>query len=372
MPFRFTSNRVHLTYRSHISFPAIENVIENRCNKGIKHASYVHETSDQENTYDHTHVLLWFSTKLDTRNERIFDCEDVHPHIKAIRTDIQWDNTWNYHEKNPVLLRPDPHENPRQQHTDLLQKIKRARTLYQACTNAGIEIRTVQDVKSIRGDKAIIEDIPPPFPLEKFNREEMITGKSIIVHGTSGTGKTCYAMAHFKNPLVTSHIDDLKRFNAELHDGIIFDDMSFSHWPREACIHLLDYDFPRSINVKHSVVTIPAKTPKIFTHNYEDPMAIFPAEHRADMALKRRVRHTIYVTGSLIAETVAPPTTPTDMRLWENGQMIRDENGEPTLEVPFGLRNGPIFRSDISGSPIPSIATGHLDFDDDLIFNFEK
>lgn len=87
----------------------------------------------------------------------------------------------------------------------------------------------------------------------------------VALVGPSGIGKTQFALSHFENPLVVSHIDDLK--NLENHDGIVFDDMDFCHWPVTAQIHLTDFDLPRSINVKYGVVTIPAGTKKMFTCN---------------------------------------------------------------------------------------------------------
>lgn len=69
---------------------------------------------------------------------------------------------------------------------------------------------------------------------------------------------------------MVSHIDTLKMLSPD-HDGIVFDDMSFKHWPPESVIHLLDQEFDRDINVRYGTVHIPAHTPKIFTHNSDNP-----------------------------------------------------------------------------------------------------
>jgi len=90
--------------------------------------------------------------------------------------------------------------------------------------------------------------------------------KTIVLTGTSGVGKTQFAISHFKQPLVISHIDDLKKLNSNT-DGLVFDDMNFGHWPPNACIHLCDMELPRSINVKYGTVEIPAKMPRFFTSN---------------------------------------------------------------------------------------------------------
>lgn len=114
------------------------------------------------------------------------------------------------------------------------------------------------------------------IPLQDFE------DKAIVIVGPTKLGKTHYALAHFENPLVISHIDDLAKFDNSEHDGIVFDDMSFAHFPRTAQIHLTDWDLPRSINIKHGTATIPANTRKIFTCN-EYPFSY-------DDAIERRVK----------------------------------------------------------------------------------
>ena len=108
------------------------------------------------------------------------------------------------------------------------------------------------------------------------------TKHALWLKGPTGLGKTEFAKSQFKNPLLVSHIDKLKDFSPKIHDGIIFDDMCFTHWPREAQIHILDLNNDRDINVKYGMVTIPMRTPRIFTSNV--PIFI------ADPAIQRRLR----------------------------------------------------------------------------------
>lgn len=102
---------------------------------------------------------------------------------------------------------------------------------------------------------------------------------SECVIGDSGTGKTQYALSHFDNALLVSHMDDLKDFKEGVHDGIVFDDMDFKHLPRTAQIHLTDTDLRRSIHCRYAVVSIPKNTKKIFTAN-EYPFIDDPAINR--------------------------------------------------------------------------------------------
>lgn len=137
----------------------------------------------------------------------------------------------------------------------------------------------------------------PPIDQGKFTR-------SIILYGPAGTGKTSYAKAHFPDGhLVVSHMDDLKHFDDELHTGIIFDDMSFSHLPRSTQIHLLDNEIPRSINVKHGTALIPCNTRKIFTTNLlpEEAFDLKDTKRVEDTALTRRI-HSIHIVESIVKQ----------------------------------------------------------------------
>jgi len=111
------------------------------------------------------------------------------------------------------------------------------------------------------------------YKIDQFSHEPMQLDKPVLLWGGSGFGKTQFAISHFTNPLLVRHIDKLKTLNPD-HDGIVFDDMAFKHWPREAIIHLLDQEVESEINVRYGTVTIPANTKKIFTHNTSNPFYI--------------------------------------------------------------------------------------------------
>ena len=104
----------------------------------------------------------------------------------------------------------------------------------------------------------------------KFTTPFSEIAKTTLIYGPSNLGKTHWACAHFKNPLVVSHVDKLKQLSPD-HDGIVFDDMSFSHWPPSSVIHLVDTELERDINIRYGTVNIPANTKKIFTYNSDNP-----------------------------------------------------------------------------------------------------
>jgi len=87
----------------------------------------------------------------------------------------------------------------------------------------------------------------------------------LYLWGDTGLGKTQYARALLPNALIIRHTDALKQ--ADLSEGVIFDDFDVNHWPITPVIHLLDWDEESQINVKHGHVVIPPHTRKIFTMN---------------------------------------------------------------------------------------------------------
>jgi len=154
-----------------------------------------------------------------------------------------------------------------------------------------IFIRYYGAIKSIASDYAAAES--PEFKLDEFTLPriplEDLKVSSYVIHGPPGTGKTSFALAHFERPLLVSHMDALKAFRPGFHDGIIFDDMSFFHLPRESQIHIVDQAHTRQIHCRYAAASIPKNTPKIFTTNV-DAGAIF----LQDAAISRRIKK-VYV-----------------------------------------------------------------------------
>jgi len=133
---------------------------------------------------------------------------------------------------------------------------------------------------------ALMQVVPVPrdFSIVDYHEPGLDLKKSVILIGPTNIGKTCWALSHFLNPLLVRHTEDLKRLHPD-HDGIVFDDMEFSHWPRTAQIHILDMDFPTSINVKNGSICIPKGMPRIFTGNER--------MFTRDEAIDRRVNEVI-------------------------------------------------------------------------------
>jgi hypothetical protein len=111
------------------------------------------------------------------------------------------------------------------------------------------------------------EKLKPKYELEDFSMEALDLTLPVLIYGPSNCGKTQFAKAHFNAPLLVSHIETLRRYDPAIHDGIVFDDISFAHWPPESVIHLLDIEEERDLHMRYKVWKKPAGLKMIFTHN---------------------------------------------------------------------------------------------------------
>lgn len=103
-----------------------------------------------------------------------------------------------------------------------------------------------------------ISDFPaaPPIPED---------WRALYIHGKTGSGKTQFARALLPEATVVSLRDQLR--GVDFSKGIIFDDFDVYKWAGVSAIHLLDWDEPRGLDVKHGHVVIPPHTRKIVTFN---------------------------------------------------------------------------------------------------------
>jgi len=145
------------------------------------------------------------------------------------------------------------------------------------------------------------------YALTDFNVPPLDLSKPCFLSGLSNSGKTQYALAHFKNPLFVRHIDKLKQLGPD-HDGIVFDDMSFTHWPPESVIALLDMEEESQIHVRYGTITIPAYIKKIFSSNKKNIFYNFDCDTDQIPAIERRYTR-FNITQPLYGNAVAQGTT---------------------------------------------------------------
>lgn len=157
--------------------------------------------------------------------------------------------------------------------------------------HAGIAkaINVLQPPKRVAGRYALDTFAAAPRGWEPIPAATL-SERLVILTGPSGIGKTQFALAHFENPLFVSHMDQLGRLEGGDYDAIIFDDMSFSHLPREARIHLCDLEFDRQFHIRYTTALLPAGLPRILTTNKTVEEVLFkPDEAHNDVAIRRRI-----------------------------------------------------------------------------------
>lgn len=138
-------------------------------------------------------------------------------------------------------------------------------------------------------------------PFLRLPTQEDEYPKSWLLVGKSGTGKTKFAMAHFKNPLLVSIKEDWGKLGNSEYDGAVIDDMAFDQWTPQNVIKVVDVAEDRTVDIKYGSARIPAYMPRIFTLNDIDrfyPKRCKPEERRA---IDRRV-NVVYINTHLFAK----------------------------------------------------------------------
>lgn len=292
----------HLTYKTHLNRELWEGTFRHMLG-GFKVYSFVHEVGDGDESgattcenptvadgYKHTHIFLWLQKPLDTTQMRYFDfgvdpdqqeVTKIHPHIKKATVKQAKTICLKYHlgyktskdgKKKyiePTMLYQEGVEEWK--FTAEMWEIARAApTLEDACNAAGIEIKSMSDMKLARAEgkkrsyNEMKEDCKAeyclPLPVE-WNRKKF----ALLLSGKPGTGKSQWALAQFERPFVITDYDDLKDIPSGC-DGLVFDDQSFAMCRKEMKLSVLCVDENRRFRTRHVSANVPP-LPRIFTCN---------------------------------------------------------------------------------------------------------
>ena len=296
MSFRFQGKQVLLTYPK--SGPLDKGLLHDFINHKLKEEADVkicHE-KHQDGTI-HVHACVQTKKRMDIKNANFLDYNGHHCNFTKPKTNDHWRNQVKYMEKED----PDVYGNIDVKNTkeedflmacDYVKQCKNKRDIYKPSPHLMVISSKVMFFENLWASTAQKAATVIKYKPEQF-QEPMLTDLSIsiLVQGPSGIGKTQWALAHFEKPLLVSHMDKLKDFDPESHDGLVFDDMSFNHLHAEAIIHLLDNANDRDLHARYEIASIPAGTKKIFCHN---KVNIFIPEKGVDegqlVAIKRRYK----------------------------------------------------------------------------------
>lgn len=101
--FRWRNVQYHLTYRGHLDYTEVENLIAGVFSPTrIDAFSIVHESSDGDHPYDHTHVYFHLEGTRQKRGSRLLDFGDVHPNVRDVFSYHHAENIFGYHLKSPA------------------------------------------------------------------------------------------------------------------------------------------------------------------------------------------------------------------------------------------------------------------------------
>lgn len=280
--FRWSATKYHLTYKTHINFDSIKALFPE-----WSALSIVWENGDvdeQDATpYAHTHVAVLFKKKLDSTDVALFDIGGIHPHAKNRRS-LPWIKYLfeKYHQghkvkKNgkkyyiePVKLEQDTPQDWTSSRI-LLRAVAEAKNAMDAFEIADVSVKSIGDVLSVRREcqrkRKHEHEWDEDCDKTRFKTIEWDRKKALVLLGPSQCGKTSWAAAQFKNPVMVGELNELRGMSWEGVDGIVFDEADFANFKRKTQIFMLDMKYTRTIKVADYTVTIPKGMPRIFCNN---------------------------------------------------------------------------------------------------------
>lgn len=283
MPFRFDSNYVFLTY-PHSSFEhsAVHEFLNGLCPVKWCRVSTEHHADGDP----HVHVVAHFVRRFTSRDQHVFDIQGRHPNVQPVRSVARAvkyvAKDGEFSDFGPV---PEGSEKRSASEALALAGAEDEADYLKACLEARIpymyakrfrELARFDDVNTIGVDYVANTE----YECERLRELALPENTCPVLVGPPGIGKTSWALRVAPKPaLWVRHMDVLRLFKVGYHKSIIFDDMTFTHYPVQTQIHLTDWHHPSQIHCRYGYATIPAGTVKIFCCN-EDPFTVHGAVSR--------------------------------------------------------------------------------------------
>lgn len=241
--------------------------------------------------HHHLHCYLYIPEGCNIASPTLLDLEHFHGNYQAVRSRkavmkyVQKDGEFISNIEEKDLFPTDPYQEARSQAVagQIEEAIQTLSSTPRACRDLVLyEANIRKNFQSLQRNVAVIR-----HPLDTFQwDQDWDRAQTLILWGPTATGKTALAKALIgPNPLLIRHLDILRTLTGT-HTGVIFDDMSFLHQPREAQIHLVDTDEDTHIHIRYGVAVIPRLMPRIITTNLV-PSGVLQI---LDPAIARRVQ----------------------------------------------------------------------------------
>lgn len=272
--FRFQGVRLLLTYSQSgpLNKPELHAFLAKKCKQEVS-IKICHEHHEDGNI--HTHVVMLLQRSIDVQSERFFDYMGHHPNVKPPSNNDHWRNQIAYVDKEDpevYCFGEIPIEKTKDElFADACEYVKNCKSLkqmYAMSPHLKIISSKVSFFENFWKTQHTKMSVKARFQITSFRLNPITDwSTSWLIWGKARSGKTQFALAHFQNPLLIRHLDKLLEFDEDEHDGIVFDELSFTHWTGDHIIGLIDVDEPQQVNVRYKVADLPAKVKKIFCHN---------------------------------------------------------------------------------------------------------
>ena len=292
--FRWRARAWHLTYRGHLPPQTLLELLERATSIQTVCTSVVHEQSNAEVAYDHTHLAWLWERAPNLHGARIMDVDIdgciIHPHA-VHKKSLKWLQHifTRYHRGHkvsaagkPIFIAPvgGPWQVPLpnfEWNDQILMAVSEAPDLIEGAQVAGVTVRSLHDVMLLQRAKR-----PHPFE-HNFERTSFLplTLPELFTSGAVGTlhiwgairlGKSEWALAQFANPLYVTERNDLIGFREGWHDGIVIDKLMPCERPPAGfslaeCEKLTDFTLPATIKCLYQTAHIPRGVRKIVVTN---------------------------------------------------------------------------------------------------------
>ena len=314
--FRWRARAWHLTYKGHVPPELLLLLLSAATSVRTLCTSIVHEESDPEVPYPHTHFAWLWEKSVELHGAHImdvqFESQLVHPHAEY-RKSLKWLQGLfeRYHhgfkaDGNGRIRCIPPAAGPWQVlpagfvwNDFIITEVSVASDLIEGAKIANVPIRSMHDVLLVQNAKrpAAFEHNFGRGSFFKLDLPVAFTSRSVgalQVWGAKNLGKTEWALAQFDNPLLVTEKNQLADFREGWHDGIVIDKLL----PREVftlhqCEALTDYMQPSAIKIMYKIARVPKRTPKIIVTNVrdawpDDPDGILVGRRVAQLEIKAK------------------------------------------------------------------------------------